>query len=233
MGYTLAVPCKSTLARDRMADFLCATLRPFSVACDEAEAIRAKFDEYRESTSEGSGARALVMGLPSQHTAYDPTARVSVGNELGYGAGPSKIGFNFSTQGQFSIYMHAVLSWAALRVGRRRGLNALSIVGHADQKVAYITYDSTPIPVLRTRDMEGWTPEAADYGKHQWQVDRFGLRHFGDTTHYAGRWSPGGKTEEALVKAMWTRDKALRDITEREMRRLEVLWEDFMDRETR
>jgi len=218
-----------------MAEFLCSTLRPFSVACDEAEAIRAEFNEYREATRVGSGARALVLELPTRYTAYDPTTEVRVGHQLGYGAGPSKIGFNFSTQGQFGIYMHAVLSWAALRVGRRRGLNALSIVNHADQKVAYITYDSTPIPVLRARDMEGWTPEAADYGKHNWQVDRFGLRHFGDTTHYAGMLVCGGGdvAQAPLVKAMWTRDKALRAVTEKEMRRLEVLWDDFMDRETR
>lgn len=227
MGYSLSVPCKSAKARDQLAEFLRAYLRPFTTVCGEAEDIRAEFDAFREATRKRPGAPPLVWELPTQYDSYDPTKDVWVGHELAYGAGSSKIGFNFSTQGQFSIYMHTVLSWAALLVGRRRGLNDLAVIGHADQRVAYISYDSHPIPVLLPSDMADWTPEAVEHGRDHWQVDGLGLRYFGDTAHYAEvelSGNPSSCGQAPLVVALWTRDKALRAITAREMTRLDELW---------
>jgi len=223
MGYSLSVPCKSTKAAEHLAAFLREHLRPFSVVCDESPDIRAEF-----------AADALVddrrrFPLPTcGPNTYDPTTFVCLGHELAYGSGSTKVGFNLSTTGQYGIYMHAVLAWAATRVGRRRGLNNLAIVGHADQRVAYTTWDNQPQPVLTATDIAAWDPKEREYGEIHWLVDKFGLRTFGDTTHYAHQrgWRDEGEgARKALLHSMWARDKALRAITEREMERLNRLWE--------
>lgn len=182
MGYSLSVPCKSQKARNRLAKFLKRHLRPFTVACSSPE----------------YGPPDRTFLLPSTDY-YDPTRHVYVGDELAYGSGNSKVGFNFVSQGQFGVYMHAIMAWSALRVGRTRGLNALSAIGMAHQRVPYYTYDSTPIPVLLPSHMLDWSDSAREYGRTQWEVTHLGLR-------------------------VTARDEALRIITESEMRRLDVLW---------
>ncbi len=210
MGASLSVPCKSLKARNSMTEFLRAHLRPFTLVCAEAIEIREAFEVLRENDPNCR----VLCALPSASSVYDPTRYVWAGNELSYGSGSSKVGFNFSTQGAMSIYMHAVLSWAALQVGRRRGLNELSMVGHSDQRVAYITYDSSPIPVLCEADMTDWIPESRQHGHSTWEVDQYGLRTF-DITRYF-------RTEAYRHK-----EKALLDITTLEMHRLDALWKEW------
>ncbi len=211
-----SVPCKSRLARDRMAEFLRSTMRPFGGVCDEASVERATFEEAVTDH------HRQVFPLPSRDHLYDPTREFAVGNALAYGSGASKVGFNFST------YMHTVLAWAALRVGRKRGLNALACVGRAHQPVPYYTYDSNPTPVLLPSMMLDWSDVGREYGKTHWEVTHLGLRVADEVarTHAVmpEKWA---KTDEELawLKRLAARDTALRTITEREMRRLDVLWD--------
>jgi len=229
MGYSLSVPCKSVKAAEMLHAFLTSELRPFSIACDDpANAdIRTAFEAVWEGHEED------VQGLPSEEVdlPYDPTQYVHIGRGLSYAEGTTKVGFNFSTQMDFGVYMHTVLAWAALRVGRRRGLNALAPVGHADQKVPYFTYDSEPTEVSRK------------HGEIYWQVGPLGLRvtdEDGVRTHRFGqnvdavrkRIRPDERFDWLRALAI-ARDTALRAVTEREMRRLDCMWDYFVDMETR
>ncbi len=233
MGYSLSVPCKSGKARDRLAEFLKGCLRPFTEVCSlpENACVREEF----EATAGELGKQ--MFPLPSaDYFPYDPTRYIRVGHELAYGSGPSKVGFNFSTQGQFGTYIHAVLAWAALRVGRPRGLNALAVVGAAHQRVPYYTYDHEPIPVLLPSMMLDWSDSAREYGRTHWEVTHLGLRVADEAARmHAAMPEKWAKTEEeiAWLKRLAARDKALRDFTKREMRRLDVLWDEFIDMEER
>jgi len=225
MGYSLSLPCKSSPARDKLAGFLRANLRRFTLVADEEVAIR---DEWTADAMTRPGRRTL--DLPDSNRDYDPTREIAVGRQLAYGASTSKVGFNFSTAGDFSIYMHAVLSWGALHSGRRKGLNALSEVGHADQAVHYITYDRTPIPVLTVEDMDGWDPKDREYGEMQWQVDALGLRVLKDADYYALHSFGAAMREDEhrpLIERLFRREQALHRITTREMQRLDTLWKDY------
>jgi len=185
MGYSLSVPCRSVQAAKQLHSFLEISMRPYSVLTGDLDHL------------------------------YDPTQYINIGRGLSYGSGASKVGFNFSSQGPYGIYMHAVLSWAALRVGRKRALNALAVTGYAHQMVPYITYDNEPIPVLTVQHLDGWSDEAKDYARLKWQVDHFGMR--------LSDCSPLGSP----------RNQCHHDVTRGEMRRLDHLWNVFMDRETR
>jgi hypothetical protein len=224
MGYSLSLPCKSSPARDKLAGFLRANLRPFTLVCDEEVAIR---DEWTAEAMVHSD--RIILDLPDSNRSFDPTREIMVGRQIAYGASTSKIGFNFASSGDFSIYMHAVLSWAALHSGRRKGLNALAVVGHADQAVHYITYDRSPIPVVTVEDMAEWDQGAREYGEMYWQVDALGLRVLKDADFYAAhKFGAPMRTAEhrPLVERLYRRDKALRLITGREIQRLDALWQD-------
>jgi hypothetical protein len=225
MGYSLSVPCKSGKARDRLYGFLSRALRPFT------DDIRAKFNDGLDDSR-----RAIPLPSAAADHAYDPTRYVHVGNGLAYGSGPSKVGFNFSTQGQFSTYMHAVCAWAALRVGRTRGLNALAVVGQAHQRVPYYTYDNEPIPALLPSHMLDWPDNAREHGRTHWEVTHLGLRVADEVARtHAVMPEEWAKTpeEKAWLTRLAARDEAIRTIVEREMRRLDVLWDEFVDREER
>jgi len=215
MGYSLSVPCKSPKHRDRLAAFLNEHSRPFSVACGEASDIRVKHGLK-------TGADSVFLLIDSNDLLYDPTQFIQVGDDLSYGSGPSKVGFKFTSQGQYGTYMHAVLSWAALHSGRRRPLKRVSSSIGTGQSVRYITYDHEPIPVLTVEEMASWTPEEREYGEKHWAVDKFGMRLFTHMTHY----TVYGNDEQgsAWFVSLCSQERALEQITRREMERLDALW---------
>ena len=119
MSYSLSVPCKSLKAKDLLWRFLQAHHRPFylSVHADENQDVR---DEY---ASRLSGIKDRIGLLePARLRDFDPTRNIYQGHHLAYGRRKTKVGFDFHSEGQFGVYMRALLSWAALRVGRRQGL---------------------------------------------------------------------------------------------------------------
>jgi len=236
MGYSLSVPCKSRQARDRLAEFLSGTMRPFSEVCGERADVREALEAWQEE-NKIEGRRTLFPIPDGVNRDYDPTQWICVGNELAYGAGSSKVGFNFSTQGDYGQWMYAVLKWAALHSGRKRGLNALSMVGMAHQRVPYITYDNEPTPVLLESMLIGWKDNAAEEARRRWVVNPLGIRAVEDFTHYMDRRYPSDRQPEGdqrkFLEGLYQRDKALGTIVEGEMRRLDVLWDDFIDMETR
>jgi hypothetical protein len=211
MGYSLSTPCKSPQARDKMAAFLGEHLRPFSEVLRESPELV----ELQELTR-----------VPLDKLRYDPTKYLCVGDELAYGSGPSKIGFNFSSSSfPFGLWMHALCAWMALRVGRRRGLNALSDVGRADQRVAYTTYDHDPTPVLTKADIADWPESHREHARWRWLVSGLGTKEVEPAEHQVKRW--GGEHAEVLDfhRRSEKRDRLLTAIIERELRRLAELWE--------
>lgn len=210
MGASFSVPCRSRKAAEGLAAFLRANLRPLTVAARAPE-----------------NADLSVIGLES--IVYDPTAHVCLGRELAYGAGSTKVGFNISWVGIFRPYIEAILAWSALRVGRKRGLNALGIVGHAWQQVPYYTYESQPIPVLLPSHMIDWDPLSQRYARDHWEVDHLGFRIANNVvrTHMAQVEATWAKTEaeKAVLARQKAQEDAMRALVEREMRRLDQLWD--------
>lgn len=233
MGYSLSVCCKSPKARDRLAEFLRGAMRPFSLVCGERTDVRDALDKWNDENlpENMKGMYPLPDGLNRD---YDPTQFVFVGDELAYGAETNKVGFNFSTQGDMGIYMYAVLKWAALHSGRKRGLNALSYVGRAGQSVPYITYDSHPDPVLSESMILDWSEsEQKEARQRRWVVNPLGLWPIGEFSHYFRRRYGDADIDitlgerRSLIESFYQRDKALHTITEQEMGRLDGLWNEF------
>jgi hypothetical protein len=188
MGYSLSTPCQSAKARDEMVAFLEQHHRPFSTVIAEARA--------------GSYDRD-----------YDPTVFICVGDELAYGAGPSKIGFNFSTSGDYAHWMWTLCRWVALQVGRKRTFKTELAYPTA---FPYVTWDSEAHPVLTPADIEGWDePMRTDADRHL--CDEFGFRE-----HYYR------KREELKAYPEMRRVIAhaiqLDGIAHREIKRLDALW---------
>ena len=200
MSASLSVACKSDKTRRQLTEFLRGHLRPFGVVCDDPRhtELRRQFNANQRPP--------LPTADPDR---YDPTRHIGVGHQLSYGRGASKIGFNFNVGGYFDAYMRAVLSWAALQVGRKRGLNDLAVVGHADQRIAYISYDSHTIPVLTEEDVDDWDDVAKEHARQHWQVSWLGLR--------------ANENARAYMAAPPVA-KVLRTIVEAEMEWLDVLW---------
>lgn len=212
MGASLSVTCKSKKAAYQLGAFLGPNLRPFSEVCDEApKALRDEFQAI------------FKKGLPSRSkSGHEPTRDVWLGYQIAYGGSPTKIGFNFCVMGTFEIYMKAVLSWAALRVGRRRGLNELGFVGKAHQRVAYYCYDGSPYPVLLADDMKDWDETSREYGRRHWEVTPLGLRVCIDPNSLGGQSSSEYERGVAVRAQTWQR--ILAALTEQEMLRLQSLW---------
>ena len=217
MGYSLSTPCKSAKARDRMAKFLRSELVPFSKLVADAPEL----PELEK-----------VSQVHLTELRYDPTQWICVGGELAYGSGASKIGFNFSSSGFYGLWMYALCAWMAFRVGRRRGLNKLSMVGHADQRVAYTTYDHEPYPVLTKADIASWTPASQEQARWQWLVNDLGVREVEDADHKAKRLLGDDAPHEFMIRQVEI-DRLVTAIVERELRRLDYLWDEFVDREGR
>ena len=221
MGYSISVSCKSTQAAERLARFLRSAATPFSAMLRESP-------EHEELIAKVPG----FLPMHDNSIDWDPTQHIHLGHALAYGSGNTKVGFNFSSQGIYGYWMYALTAWAALRVGRKRGLNALSTLGYAGQQVAYTTYDSDPTPVLTKADIADWTPVAQDYARWRWLVNCDGLREVEDATHYAKRIYGHHKADRWAI-AFKAQDNLLRAVAERELHKLSYWWDDFMDKETR
>lgn len=202
---SISVSCKREDVQGSLYSFLTTHLRPFSEVCDlpEHEDVRATFEATRAHPERP------VIPLPSAKEAGlagDPTCHVWKGRD-----GPSKIGFTFPKWSQYDIFLRSVMAWAALQAGKRKGRNALSVVGKEFQRVPYYTYRGVPTPVLLPSHMLEWPDNAREYGKTHWEVTALGVRVTDKPRSYI---SPA-------------RSAALRAITEREMRRLDALWDDW------
>lgn len=174
MANSLSVSCRSAQSRDALVAFLRKHLRPFS---------QVAFEHGYDLDPD-----------------CDPTKWIAVGKEVIYGKGMSKVGFNFVDSSEYRVYMYAVMSWVAIHFGRRRGLNALSPLGKADEPVPYVTYNSTPLPRLPPEILASWPPATQAYAL-SWAVDSFGLS-------LQGAFTSG-----------WQRN-----VVQQEMERLHTLW---------
>ncbi len=185
MGYSYSVPCQSIKARDRFADFLKQHMIPWSFIVKDSK--------YQFKTS------AL----------YDPTAHIRVGDELSYGSGKLKVGFNFSTSGDAGDYMVAILRFGAIRIGLKRAMPKLAGTKKA---VPYITYDSEAWPVLLMS------------GKKEWVVDHMGCRPiYRPSTGWEGH-----TLTKAFIKWVTKEEKTIDEreqLIAVEMLRLHQLWE--------
>lgn len=207
MGYSLSVPCRSPQARDQLVDFLREHHRPFHRV-------------LREHGVEKVG-RIPVAGEED----YDPTVEVRVGNQLAYGRGPSKVGFNFGGAGMYGTWMYAVLGWAALRVGRRRGLNAMAADFGLGESFPYLTYDKEPHPIILdgSPEISGLSDEdRGELIRRGLLVDSLGLS-IPRTIEERARWFDMKTIEEWLSKEQEA-DETKRRVARAELTRLEGLW---------
>ena len=219
MGYSLSVSCRSGKARDRMARFLREHAIPFTTLMWNAP----EKDEYLK--------KAWGEATEEEMLLYDPTQYFNVGNEIAYGAGPSRIGFNFTTGGIHADYMYSMMGWMALRVGTRRGLNALSDVGYAHLRVPYYKYDSHDItPVLTFEDTSDWSDPVKEHARHRWVVDEFGCRVRTEEERY-DYMRTGSALANWAQRKIWLdneirKNELTMQVVRREMRRLAELWND-------
>ena len=96
----------------------------------------------------------------------------------------------------------------------------------------YITLDNEPIPVLLQSMMVGWSDLAQTFGHEHFEVTPLGLKAFDPPGVDDDTWCRS-EQDRIWLRGHDARQKALRTITERELRRLDILWDDYIDRETR
>ncbi len=201
MGYSLSTPCQSAKARDEMLAFLALHHRPWTTMLLEAPEL--------PQLQDPKVSRVYGKVSPDQ-IQYDPTRHLCSGDELAYGAGPSKIGFNIGPG--LSTWMWTLCRWMALQVGRKRTFKTQLAYPTA---FPYVTWDSEAHPVLTPADIDGWEePMRTDADRHL--CDEFGFRE-----HYARTW-----TEKVADQLLGTRKRAeLTDaVAHREIKRLDALW---------
>lgn len=170
---SLAVPCRSYMPLWHLSNFLRITHRPFSI----------------------------VLGGDLLDPSTDPTGYLRDGKDLEQGGSLLKVGFNFQTQGPYGPWMNTLLSWAAIRIGRRRRIPDLGIT----QPVPYILYNGRPVPVLTKGMIKAWSrAEQANAYKQGWVVDGWGYKKPKDLAN-----------EDLLV---------LHVAVKKEIRRLDKIW---------
>jgi|APSaa5957512622_1039677.scaffolds.fasta_scaffold32962_3 hypothetical protein len=217
MGYSMSVSCRSQKLRDRLAEFLREHLKPFCVACEEADDIRADYEKLT------GGHADLSLWPIARHLPHDPTKDILVGEGVCYGGGPSKVGFNFGNSYTYGIYMRAILAWAAQHVGRRRPLNRLAETTGVLASTHYYTYDREPTPVVVAADIADWPSDFRKYAETHWLVDEFGMRVNPRLTHYP---TPADEAGKAILRGFQEYEKGLERVTRREMERLDALWKE-------
>ncbi len=196
MGYSLSMPTKSTKARDQMLAFLREHHRPFGLILDEAGYDPGYDYEYNPH--------------------MDPTRFILVGDELAYGPGASKIGFNFCTSSRWMSMGYfagssadTLCRWMALKVGRRRTFKTLLSY---PQAFPYFTYDSKAIPVLTAADIKGWEEPMLEIAQCNYLCDEVGFRK--------------DSLREYVVDSTQLAQLVLIDeVILREIQRLNALWE--------
>jgi len=216
MGYSLTTPLASVKKAKTFMGFLRKNLRSFCAVMD-AEAT----EDEKKAIYGPLG--SWIVSLPSieELMVNDPTVNVVAGkNEVAYGSGVTKVGFNYHVGGVEHPYMMAVCAWMALRGGMRRKFKGLK------KPVAYMTYDSEAWPVLRPSDLDGANEDTRK--KMAWAVyDEYGFRP--TPNPYTVARSERGFLSRAITfsfeRAEARKISATDRLVQLEMRRLDALWE--------
>lgn len=223
MGYSLSVSCNHPRNQEKMLDFLSDNyLSMYQLMMCAPE--RRRWEQMGRFTVEES-----LGGW------RDRTKQVLIGEQIGYGGAPSKLGFNFSSSsGASGVWMWAFLGWVALKVGRKRSLNCLSPAGLSGEAVPYVTYDSEPTPIIcpdRTQELlkiaTASNEPVIDFLYHRgYLVNNLGMNlHLWETAQkHSSRLWVVSEVPEWLTKSK-AREALVRDIVYRELQRLDNLWE--------
>lgn len=204
MGYSLSTPCQSDKARDEMLAFLEQHHRPWTQVLMEAPEL--------PQLQDPKVSRVFSKVSPDQ-IQYDPTRHLCSGDELAYGSGSSKIGFNIGPGVDSSEWMWTLCRWMALQVGRKRTFKAKLAYPTA---FPYVTWDSEAHPVLTPADIEDWEePMRTDAAQHL--CDEFGFRE-----HYVIRTWTTSMIDQLL--GTYKRAKLTDAVAHREIKRLDALW---------
>jgi hypothetical protein len=135
MGYSFTTPIKSKKAQQQMLAFLEKHYRPWS------ELTKGTILEYNPD--------------------YDATRYICTGEDLSYDHGKCRIGFDYSRSDDSTPYMHGILRFMALQVGRRR---ALPNDTGSPEAVPYIVYDGYEAwPVLLLSKWNGRVPKHSEW----------------------------------------------------------------------
>jgi hypothetical protein len=198
MGYSVAVPVKSQKAKEEMLAFLYKHYKPFSTLAQGT-------DLEQESRPE-----------------YDPTGAILADGELSYDNGKCRIGFDYGGMFRERHYLYCTIRWIALRVGRKRQLNAAAKLGilHA---IYYYVYDGfEACPILRTTECT-----IEDAQKVGWTiVDQHGY----DAWPRPWDLHPDGLVADAIAAndTHWLREKeiyaTIDELVLKELTRLSRLW---------
>lgn len=123
MGYSAYVICRNLAARDAMHKFLQENVTPWQ-----------RLEKPKETFTD------------LHYTQYPV-----VGDDIAYGAKPLALGYNFSTQGEASVYLWALLRFAAQRVGRYKTIKGV--------KTKFTVYDGHEFFPVGDCDENGFAPE--------------------------------------------------------------------------
>ena len=220
MGYTISVPCKSNKARDRVREFITCYAKSFY------ELMLEDPPELEEYLSLVSGDK---KGIFDHAKMLDVTQELLWGARLTYGSGNSRVGFNYNSASRpYALHMYALTRWIAFHAGRRAGSNALSVVGHADQRTRYYLWDHEVIPVLSEEDIEGWSLSAKGYAhQKEWVVDDSGWLAMSSPVQYLV--DPYGNAPDSYREYVHTSMRVYElanQISKREIDRITNIWRD-------
>ena len=144
---------------------------------------------------------------------YDPTTFVVQGDGIAYGAGASKIGFNYSNSHQTGHYMMTVLRFFALRMGRKRTFKKYDLPD--DARVPYICRDSEAWPALLHSEWDEKCPEKAKWclvDENGYKPEERPWRNWDvSLDEYRQQWENEIQARDVIIKA--------------EVERLAKLWE--------
>lgn len=149
MGYSASVSCKSVKASDQLYDFLKKNMVSWSILTEGTKI------EYNPD--------------------YDYTRFIKPGENLSYGSSPTRVGFDFSTQGPPGHYMWTILRWAAFKVGRVSRFPKK--LGH-NMPVPYVTCDIDEyVPVITIKQ---WVYKDSA----QYVVDKLGFKSLSSKNNF-------------------------------------------------
>lgn len=217
MGYTLSTPLRSLRLRDTLAEFLQGPegLRPFHRVLVEAPQAE-ELDEL-EASQKFWG---RIKSWAEADTIYDPTTYLRVGyEELAYGHGDRRLGFNFSTSGIYSPFMWNLCRWTALQGGWKKPFRQLKQAGYYGT-AHYILYDREPWPFLLPDDVPQGNQGLAD----GFQVDELGFRPIGVMFSLPKEYEQEDEFRVEPYVGFRAFDKILNQIARDEIARIDQAW---------
>lgn len=150
MGYSIATPLKSALARDAMWAFMQDHYQPW-------HKVEPPEDQLQPLESDPGFPHSMAFPQGPTNPDYDFTGQLCRDGNLAYDRGKHRIGYNYRvSHGPSGDYAWAILRWMALRAGRHKSFSKR--LGQT-AGVPYTVYDGHEAwPVLCRLDWEGKCP---------------------------------------------------------------------------